>query len=123
MISLSYMRRMLREELRLISIFIDNGLNQDVNIQVVANREASHTKRVDVGSAFAVSANSTDSRSLSPETSGWLPYISCVATCSVAPTSGSLTIYRIRSKDDQVKIFDALEIRDTLSHDGEVVEW
>ncbi len=116
-------RRMLREELRFITIFVDNGLDQDVSIQVVANREPSHNKRVNIGSSFTVSAGSTYARSLSVETSGWLPYVSCVAVCSTAPTSGALTVYRIRSRGDEAKIFDALEIRDTLAHDGNVVEW
>jgi len=106
----------LREELRLISIFIDNGLDQDVTVQVKTNREAVHAKAVNVGSAFTVSANSQDARSLSVETSGWLPYIMVEVQCSVAPTSGALDIYRIRGRDDEVKLVDSLEIRDTNLH-------
>jgi len=109
-------REALREELRLISIYIDNGLDQDVTIQVKANREKVYDKSVNVGSSFTVSANSQDARTLSPETSGWLPYIMVEVSCSVAPTSGSLTIWKLRSKDDQVKLVDALAIRDTNTH-------
>jgi len=109
-------REALREELRLISIYIDNGLNQDVTIQVKANREKAYDKSVNVGSSFTVSANSQDARTLSPETSGWLPYIMVEVNCSVAPTSGSLTVWLIRSKYDQVKLVDGLEIRDTNLH-------
>jgi len=71
---------------------------------------------VNVGSPFTVSANSQDARSLSVETSGWLPYIMVEVSCAVAPTTGSLTIYRIKSKNDQIKLVDALEIRDTDTH-------
>lgn len=102
--------------LRLISIFVDNGLDQAVTVQVKANRESSYTKAIDTGSSFTVSANSQDARSLSVETSGWLPYIMVEVSCSVAPTSGSLTIYRLRSKEDQVLLVDALQIRDTNTH-------
>jgi len=91
-------REALKNELKLISIYIDNSLNQDVTIQVKANRE------------------SQDARTLSPETSGWLPYIMVEVQCSVAPVSGSLTIWKIRSKDNQIKLVDALEIRDTNLH-------
>jgi hypothetical protein len=123
-------KQALAEKLRLISVYVDNGLNQTVTVQIKANREASYSKSVNVGSSFAVPANSQDARSLSVETSGWLPYIMVEVSCSTAPTSGSLTIYRIRSKDDQVKLVDALEIRDTALHtpasDSErvkIVEW
>jgi len=109
-------RMALREELRWITVYVDNGLNQDVTVQVKANREKAYAKAVNIGSAFTVSANSQDARSLSVETSGWLPYIMVEVQCSVAPTSGSLTIYKIRSKDDQVLLVDALEIRDTTLH-------
>ena len=120
----------LRKALKQISIFVDNGLDQAVTIQVKANRENAYAKSVNVGSSFSVPANSQDARSLSVETSGWLPYVTVSVQCEVAPTSGSLTIYRILSKNDQAKIVDSLEIRDTNIHDNStdptkifVVEW
>jgi len=105
-----------RTDLRLITVFVDNGLDQDVTIQIKANRVENTSKAVDIGSAFTVSANSTDARSLSVETSGWLPYLFVEVQCSVAPTSGSLSIYRVRSKDEQVALVNSLEIRDTNVH-------
>jgi hypothetical protein len=120
----------LRIELKVATIFVDNGLNQDVTVQVKANREKALAKSVNVGSAFTVSANSTDSRTLTPDTCGYLPYLTVSLVCSVAPTTGSITVYRIRSKDDEVKVVDALEIRDTNTKDNStnpdkivVVEW
>jgi len=106
----------LAEKLRQFTVFVDNGLNQAVTVQVKANREASATKAVNVGSAFSVAAGSTDARTVSPETSGWLPYVFVEVSCSTAPTSGSLTIYFVKSKDNQPKLVDALEIRDTSAH-------
>jgi len=111
-------RKILRAELRLISIFVDNGLDQPVTVQVKANREKALAKSVNVGSAFTVSAGATDFRSLSVETSGWLPYVTVTLQCATAPTSGSVTVYRIRSKDDEVKLVVTLEIRDTALHDN-----
>lgn len=123
-------RKAIREELKVITIYVDNGLDQPVTVQIKANREASLAKSVNVGSAFTVPAGSTDARTLTPDTSGWLPYVTVTLVCSSAPSSGSVTVYRIRSKDDQVKIVDALEIRDTNTHDAStdpdkilVVEW
>ena len=109
-------RHLLQETLRWISVFVDNGLDQDVTVQVKTNRENAHAKSVDTGSSFVVAANSQDARSLSVETSGWLPFIMVEVQCSVIPTDGALDIYRLRSKDDEVKLVDSLEIRDTNLH-------
>jgi hypothetical protein len=118
------------EILKKITIFVDNGLDQDVTIQIKGNRVKDFAKNVNIGSAFLVSKNSTDARTLTPDTSGGVPYITVSLVCSVAPTSGSITIYRIRSKEDEVKIVDTLEIRDTSTHDNStdpnrifIVEW
>jgi len=78
---------------------------------------------VAIGASFTVSAGKKDFRTLTPDTSGWCPYLYCSAVCTVAPTTGSLTVLRIRSKENITKMFDAYEIRDTLKHLSEVVEW
>jgi hypothetical protein len=104
------------EKLRIVSVFVDNGLDQAVTVQVKANREKAYAKAVNVGSAFTVSANSADARTLSPDTSGWLPYIMVEVSCSTAPTSGALDVYLVRSKDDQPKLVDSLAISDTSPH-------
>lgn len=123
-------KKALSVELKAIALFFDNDLNQDVTVQVKANREKALGKSVNVGSSFSVTKKSTDARTLSPDTSGFLPYITVSLVCSTAPTSGSITIYRIRSKDDEVKVVDALEIRDTATKDNstnpaeiKIVEW
>jgi hypothetical protein len=117
-------------DLRTASIVIENDLNQPVVIRVKAGRLQSTTGMVDVGSAITVAGNATDARTLTPDTSGWLPFITVSAQCPTAPTAGTLTVWRVRSKDDQVKLVDALAIRNTLVHDAStdpanvfIVEW
>jgi len=112
------LKKVLREEFKTITLFIDNGLDQDVTVQVKGNRVRDLAKSVNIGSPITVLRNSTDARTLSPDTSGYLPYITVSLVCDVAPTSGSITIYRIRSSADEVKVVDALEIRDTSAHDN-----
>jgi hypothetical protein len=111
-------RLALAEKLRVVSVFVDNGLNQAVTVQLKANREGAYAKSVNVGSAFTVNAGSQDSRTLTPDSCGWLPYITVEVSCSTAPTSGTLDIYLVRTKDDQPKLVDSLAIRDTSTHNA-----
>jgi hypothetical protein len=118
------------EELREISIYIDNDLDEDVEVQIKVNRTSSTTKAAKLSSSFIVGAYSSEIRTLTPEISGWLPYIYLELKCSTSPTEGSVTAYRIRSKNDQVVMVDSLEIRDTLLHTPDsdplkvrIVEW
>ena len=111
----------LAEKLRLelkspVTIFVENGLDQDVAVQVKGNRQKSTTGAINVGSSFTVSANSNDARTLTPDTSGWLPYLYVELQCSTAPSSGNITVYLVKTKDEQVRLVDALEIRDTNVH-------
>jgi len=108
---------MLRKELKSpVTIFVENGLDQDVAVQVKGNRVKSTSGAINVGASFTVAKNSNDARTLTPDTSGWLPYIYVELQCSTAPSSGSVTVYLVRTRDDQVKLVDALEIRDTNVH-------
>ena len=123
-------RRLETIDLKSITIFIDNGLDQDVTVQIKANRVKALGKSVNVGSSIVVPAGSSDARTLSPDTSGFLPYITVTLQCSVAPTSGAVSVYRIRYRGDEAVVVDALEIRDTSAHDAStdptkifVVEW
>jgi len=109
---------MLREELKSpVTIFVENGLDQDVTIQVKGNRVKSTSGAINVGASFTVAKNSNDARTLTPDTSGWLPYIYVELQCTTAPSSGGVTVYLVRTREDQVKLVDALEIRDTSKHD------
>jgi len=113
-----------------VTVFVDNGLNQAVTVQIKGNRVKDLAKSVNVGSSFAVPAGSADARTLTPDTCGWLPYLTASLQCSTAPTSGSVTVYLIRSRGDEVKIVDNLAIRDTNAHNAStdpnnifIVEW
>jgi hypothetical protein len=119
-----------KRALKIISIFVDNGLNQSVTVQLKANREGAYAKSVNVGSAFTVNASGQDSRTLTPDSCGWLPYITVEVSCATAPTSGTLDIYLVRTKDDQPKLVDSLAIRDTSVHNAStdptkiyILEW
>jgi len=110
------LRRVLDEELKVATVLVDNGLDKDVNVQIQALLSDVYDKPVDVGSPFTVSALETDARTLTPETSGWLPYVTVKVWCSTSPSSGSLTVWLVRGRDDKVKLVDALEIRDASEH-------
>ena len=77
----------------IITIFVDNDLNQDVSVQVKGNRVNSVTGAVNIGSAFTVAADDRESRTLTPDTSGWLPYIFVTVTAPVAPTEDAINVY------------------------------
>jgi hypothetical protein len=99
-----------------ITVFIVNGLDQAVNVQVVGCRDRGCSDSVDVGSVVTVPAGSKDARTLTPETSGWLPFITVRVWCSTAPTSGAVSVWLVRSAEDQVLLVDSLAIRDTATH-------
>jgi len=107
---------------RVISIFVENGLDKPVQVQIYANRTKTANGGLRVVEEFTVGPYMAEAKTLDPA-AGWLPYIYCTARCSTPPTYGSLTIYRIRSKLDEVKLFDAVEIRDTETHTSDVCEW
>lgn len=100
-----------------VTVFISNGLSKAVNVQVIGCRDPACSDSVDIGSAITVPAGSKDARTLTPETSGWLPFITVRVWCTVAPTSGALNIWLVRSATNQQKIVDSLAIRDTNTHD------
>jgi len=98
------------------TVFIVNNLNQSVTVQLIGCRDSACSDSVNIGSAFTVNANSKDARTLTPDTSGWLPYITVQVQCSTAPSSGTLDIYFIRLANDQAKIVSSFAIRDANVH-------
>ena len=129
-ISVDELREALRLELKVVTVYVVNLLDKPVTVQVKGNRQKDTVKAVDIGSSFTVAAGGADARTLSPETSGWLPYLTLTLSCTAAPTSGHVTAYRIRQRGDEEKIVKELAIRDTAVHDAEtdpdkilIVEW
>lgn len=104
------------KHLRLISIFVDNRLDEDVTVQVKANRIQDTEKAVNVCPSFTVAAGGSEARSYSVTTSGWLPYVYVEAQCATAPTEGYLDVYRITFKNQEDKLVDGLKITDTDLH-------
>ena len=80
----------------IITVFVDNGLDQAVSVQVKGSRVNSVTGAVNIGSAFTVGADDTESKTLTPNTSGWLPYIFVTVTAPVAPTEDAINVYIIK---------------------------
>jgi len=100
----------------IVTIYVINTLNQTVTVQIKGNRTESTTNASEVGPSFTVPAGESDFRTLVADQSGVLPYVYVEVSCSAAPTSGSVTVYLVRGKDDEEKLVDALEIRDTDTH-------
>ena len=110
------------------TVKVENSLDQDVYVQIVAHRYPEWDEyRETIGTEFVVSAKSSVSKTLTLDTAGYLPYLTVNVRCSTTPTEGAVSVFRIRTKDDVVKVVDALEIRDTSDHnpstDPEKISW
>jgi len=79
-------------EEKAVTIWISNTCNQPVTVQLKGNIRPSSLGAINIGASFDVAANSQNSRTLTPNTTGWLPYILVEVSYSVAPTRGTLTI-------------------------------
>jgi hypothetical protein len=75
------------------TILIENGLNQQVTLQLQGCREGGSTW-FDVGDPFNVPASTNDYETVSD----YFPCYRVVASCSVSPTTGDLEIWVIKSK-------------------------
>lgn len=72
---------------RVKTIMVNNGLNQAVTFQCQGSRD--NTNWVNVGGTWDVAATTWTYQSCDT----YFPYMRTVATCSVAPTSGSLSFW------------------------------
>lgn len=73
------------------TIIVENGLNQEVSIQLQGSRNGTWFS---IGSPFAVSA----STNLYQTVSDYFPKYRLQATCAVAPASGTLTAYILKAR-------------------------
>jgi hypothetical protein len=71
------------------TIIVHNGLNQTVSVQLQGSIDDTFNNPLTVGNAFNVSASEDDYATLTD----YLPYLRVVASCSIAPTTGTLTVY------------------------------
>ena len=78
--------------LQAITVYIENGHNQDLTITIRGNKEKTTMGSVELVSAFTVAAGTAVSYTLAPETTGWLPYIYITAKAATAPTTGEINV-------------------------------
>lgn len=69
------------------TVIINNGLNQDVTVQLQGSRDS--TNWFNVGNS-----STTTATTLTYQTADdYFPYVRAIATCAVAPSSGSLDLW------------------------------
>jgi hypothetical protein len=71
------------------TIIVHNGLNQQVSIQVQGSVDDTFNNPLTVGNSFNVAASTDDYDVLTD----YLPFLRVVASCTTAPTTGTLTVY------------------------------
>ena len=76
-------------EFRLKTIIIENGLNQTVTLQCKGSAHADFSNSFNIGSSFDVSANTDTYQTCD----SYFPYMRLTAICSVAPSSGNLSVH------------------------------
>jgi len=74
------------------TLSIINELDQAVTIQIKGNWTASKMLAVDIGTAFDVATGNQEARTLTPDTTGWFPFIYVTLRCAVAPTKGAVWV-------------------------------
>ena len=79
-----------------ITIWVENGLDQNVSVQVKGNRVNDVAGAVDIGDAFDVATVDREARTMEPVDEGFLPYIFIEVTAAGVPTAGDLNAYLIR---------------------------
>jgi len=79
------------------TVSVINELDQPLTVQVKGNWTPTTTHAVDIGASFDVAINTQETRTLTPDTSGWLPFIFVTLTCATAPTKGAVHV-RILAK-------------------------
>lgn len=75
------------------TIFIENSLNQAVTFQLQGCRKTGSTW-LNIGTAFNIAASTNDYETVSD----YFPCYRLVASCLVAPTTGNLNVWLIKSK-------------------------
>lgn len=71
------------------TLIIENGLNQTVSLQCQASANSDFSNSFNLGSSFDISAATNDYQTCD----SYFPYWRIVATCAIAPTTGSLTVF------------------------------
>jgi hypothetical protein len=100
---------------KIVTVYVENTLDQPVTVQLLGVSSNNPSTTVPIGSSFTVPPNSADAKTLVPESSGWLPYITVSLACTTAPTTGAVNAYLVRL-DGTVSTIASIQIRDTSTH-------
>ena len=100
-----------------VTVYVVNNLNQAVTVQIMGNMVNSTSSSVAIGTSWTVNPGTASAKTLTPDTSGWLPYIYLQLQCSTAPTSGSVSAYLLYADGSSAVLVNNLQIRDTNVHD------
>jgi len=100
---------------KIVTVYVESTLDQPVTVQILGAASGSPAATVPICSSITVPPNSADAKTLAPEQSGWLPYITVSLSCTTAPTTGAVTVLLIRL-DGTVSTVARIQIRDTLTH-------
>jgi hypothetical protein len=102
---------------KIVTVYVENGLDQPVAVQILGAVSSKPAKAVAIGTSFTVPAGGADFRTLVPEQTGWLPFITVSLACSAAPTTGSVRVLLVKMDGTVTTIVRDLGIRDTTTHD------
>jgi len=81
-----------------LTLFVENGLDQDVTVQLRGARVDDVTKGTNVGTSFTVAAGSRGFKTYNLK-ENLVPFYYARVKASVAPTSGSVVVYAIKRLD------------------------
>jgi hypothetical protein len=101
---------------KIVTVYVENGLDQPVSVQILGAVSSTPTNTVAIGTSFTVPAGGADFRTLVPEQTGWLPFITVSLACSTAPTTGSVKVLLVKMDGTITTIVSDLAIRDTATH-------
>jgi len=76
----------------IITVFVNNELDQDIKVQVKGNFTPTHLNSVGMGVPFSVKAKEVEARNLSIYSVAWMPFSFCELKCDVAPTKGAVHV-------------------------------
>ena len=79
-----------------ITVWVENGLDQNVSVQIKGNRVNSVDGAVDIDAAFNVATVDREAKTFEPTDEGFLPYIFIEVTAAGLPTDGDLNAYLIK---------------------------
>ena len=100
-----------------VTVVVYNGQDQPVNVQLIGCTDNICLNKTNIGSGFSVGSQQTVMKTLTPDTSGWTPYLTASLQCTTVPTIGGVMVLVVRTATDYQYITNSFAIRDTNIHD------